>query len=446
VSGGPNTCCIRFFVYRKGNIRKEVYLSSTVILGGGVTGLCAGYRRKRAIYEGQGVPGGLCASYYVSADGNKDRRRSYRFEKGGGHWIFGHDKDLLQTVNDLSPVKKYTRRASVYFPDLDLRVPYPFQNHLYLFPKAIRDKVKNELRGPLSKVEPVTLHEWMIHHFGNTLCELFFLPFHELYTAGLSDKITPEDLFKNPSNRSVILQGLTRKTTAVGYNVTYLYPKQGLDHLMGQIEGQCDINYNKRAEKIDVRGKNIFFKDGSEAAYKKLISTVPLSEMTDLCGFKGLKRNDPYTSVLVYNIGARKAKKCPTDHWVYVPQSQSGFHRIGFYSNVDAEFLPRTKGQEELVSIYVEKAFLPGQKPGKIQIDRLGREIIEELKSWQYIKEAEVISPTWIEHAYTWQRPRSGWKQESLHRLKEHNIHSIGRYGAWKFQGILDSMRDGFLS
>ena len=56
-------------------------------------------------------------------------------------------------------------------------------------------------------------------------------------------------------------------------------------------------------------------------------------------------RPDPHTSVLVLNLGvtlpdtplARNGY-----HWLYIPDSRSGFHRIGYYSNVDPPlFLPK---------------------------------------------------------------------------------------------------------
>ena len=426
--------------------RKGYGLDSTVILGGGVTGLCSGYERKRTIYEGLHLSGGLCATYYLDSHGKTDRKRSYRFEKGGGHWIFGNDEDLLGRVKSLSPVKKYSRRASVYFPDLDLYVPYPLQNHAHIFPKNIRKKIQEEMLEPLDKKVPVILKEWLIYNFGRTLCSLFFLPFHDLYTAGLTGRITIQDLFKSPSNRAIILQGLNGKTPPIGYNTTFVYPKQGLDHLMGKLAGQCDIRFNKKAVSIDRLKKKIFFNDGSHAAYGKLISTIPLNELVKLCTLKEFNVPDPHTSVLVFNIGAQRGAKCPKDHWVYVPGSQSGFHRLGFYSNVDTSFLPEVKQQKDLVSIYVEISFLPNDKPNAQRLVQLEKQIIEELKGWKYIKEAEVVSSTWINHAYTWNFPGSQWKDESMAYLKNHGIYSIGRYGAWKFQGILDSMKDGFLS
>ncbi len=47
--------------------------------------------------------------------------------------------------------------------------------------------------------------------------------------------------------------------------------------------------------------------------------------------------------------------------------------------------------------------------------------------------------------AYTWSWPGSGWKQKALRQLEEQGIYQVGRYGRWVFQGIADSIRDGFL-
>ena len=421
-------------------------MASTVILGAGITGLCAGHQRKRVIYESLSSPGGICASYYIGAGGATDPGRSYRFEKGGGHWIFGNDENLLRTVKGLSPVKSYARKAAVYFPDLDLYVPYPMQNHLFSFPGAIRKNVRNEIVAPFPGKIPVVLREWLISNFGRTLCELFFLPFHDLYTAGLTAKITTQDLFKSPSDRGQILKGLKGKTLPTGYNTTFVYPKRGLDHLIGKIESQCDVRYNKRAVRVDAGKKKVFFQDGSSVLYKKLISTIPLNEIVKLCGLRQFERSDPHTSVLVLNIGAVRGRKCPKDHWVYIPKSRSGFHRVGFYSNVDSSFLPNTNQRKNLVSLYVEKAFRPGHKPHEVALAQLAGEIVAELKAWKYIQDVEVLSPTWIDHAYTWHLPGSTWREDALTYLKEQGIHSIGRYGAWRFQGILESMKDGYLS
>jgi hypothetical protein len=163
--------------------------------------------------------------------------------------------------------------------------------------------------------------------------------------------------------------------------------------------------------------------------------------MTRMTGLAEADVPDPYTSVLVLNIGALRGKQCPADHWVYVPGSQSGFHRVGFYSNVDDSFLPH--GSADRVSLYVEKSFRGGQRPNEAEIDAYTRGVLQELRDWGFIGEAEVVSPSWVEHAYTWTRPASRWRERSIAELESWGIQMAGRYGTWRFQGIADSIRDG---
>uniref|UniRef100_A0A7C2P083 Uncharacterized protein n=1 Tax=candidate division WOR-3 bacterium TaxID=2052148 RepID=A0A7C2P083_UNCW3 len=156
---------------------------------------------------------------------------------------------------------------------------------------------------------------------------------------------------------------------------------------------------------------------------------------------------DPATSVLVINIGAKRGERCPNDHWVYIPQSRAGFHRVGFYSNVDVSFLPySSRKAQDRVSIYVEKAYLEGQKPNESEIKALCEAVVRELQEWGWIGEVEVVDPTWIEVAYTWSWPGSRWREKALKALEERGLYQIGRFGRWVFQGIAESIKDGLMA
>ena len=128
---------------------------SVVILGAGVTGLAAGVASGAPVFEAAATPGGICSSYYVRP-GTQERLHerprdgdAYRFEIGGGHWIFGGDSITLAHIGRLTSLRSYARRSSVYFPDERLAVPYPIQNHLHALGKDVVARALAEMARPL---------------------------------------------------------------------------------------------------------------------------------------------------------------------------------------------------------------------------------------------------------------------------------------------------------
>lgn len=421
-----------------------------IVLGAGVTGLSAGIALGCKVFEKEGTPGGICNSYYLDLNHKKHFLRTgpelYRFEIGGGHWIFGASKHILDFINSLSVVKKYNRKSAAYITDLNQYVPYPLQNNIFYMPREIREKVIKEILNDNGKSDIATLQSWLKIRFGRTLYELFFSPFHHLYTAGLYTKITPQDGFKTPADKKLIVRGCKSRTPSSGYNSSFIYPKNGLDDLVRKMAGRCSVIYNKKAIKIETAKKEILFEDGSRSKYGTLISTLPLHEMVVMTG---IKKQDPsrlpYTSVLVFNIGAIKGKRCPPYHWIYFSKSATGFFRVGFYSNVDNSFLPKTSGRYDRVSLYVEKAYLGGKRPRGEEVEKLGRKITAELQELGFISDVEIIDPIWIDTAYTWEYPKCQARESAISTLRKHDIYQIGRYGKWKFQGIADSIKDGLM-
>jgi protoporphyrinogen oxidase len=424
----------------------EVTMTRTMILGGGMTGLAAGWASGCPVFEAANAPGGICSSYYVRpgdptrlAEAPADQE-AYRFEIGGGHWIFGGDPVVLSLLSRLTPVRRYIRRSSVLLQRQELYVPYPLQDHLRGLPSELVSRALAEMAQPGSSVE--TMKDWLEASFGPTLCELFFFPFHDLYTAGLYESIAPQDPYKSPVNLKSVIQGAFGQAPAGGYNSTFLYPEAGLDSLARGLGRHCDLRYGKRAMEIDVNARKLRFEDGSCEGYDALISTLPLNHMMSMTGLEVAEQPDPGTSVLVLNIGAKRGPKCPDDHWIYVPESRSGFHRVGCYSNVDASFLPSSSRESgDRVSLYIERATQTPISPEDTR--KYQDDVVRELQDWGYIEEAEAVDPTWIEVAYTWSRPGSRWRESAMAKLEDAGIHPVGRYARWVFQGIADSLRDG---
>jgi protoporphyrinogen oxidase len=427
-----------------------------IILGAGVTGLAAGLASGLPLYELTEVPGGICASYYL-VPGEQTRLytcprdgEAYRFEIGGGHWLWGGDALILRFLRSMTAFKSYPRNAAVYLPNQTLTIPYPIQNHLSCLGPEVGMQVLSEMLEANQDHRPMaTLAEWMHKCFGPTLCKLFFDPFHELYTAGLWRKIVPQDELKSPVSLSLVVRGAVNHTAlAAGYNVNFFYPVEGLNVLAQRMAQQCEIHYCKQVVQIDVEERTVVFSDGTVVPYKALLCTLPLNATLKMTGLRVSSPSDPSTSVLVVNVGARKGPRCPGEHWLYIPQSNAGFHRVGFYSNVDSSFLPVSiRNTVDHASIYVEKAYLGGQRLSEAERRTQADEVVKELQAWGWIEEVEVLDPTWIATAYTWQWPGSQWRRETISTLESHGIYQLGRYGRWAHQladqGIAQSIRDG---
>lgn len=426
-----------------------------------MTGLAVGFAsgEETLVCEASDAPGGICSSYYLRAGTSGPEARmhappsdgeAYRFEIGGGHWIFGGDPAVLGLIERLVPVRRYARRSSVYFPESGALVPYPIQHHLAHLDEGLAERALAEILAMPSDTPPETMAAWLRQSFGPSLGAHFFEPFHEGYTAGLYPSIAPQDAYKSPIRRDLVLGGAERDTgaeaDAVGYNVTFLYPRDGLDALARALAARSRVRYHARATRLDLEANTAHFADGSSVRYERVVSTLPLGTTLRLAGLEVEARPDPHTSVLVLNIGAERGPKCPDDQWLYIPESKSGFHRVGFYDQVDPSFCPASaRADGSRASLYIERSFRAGERPSDEDIAQYQREVAAELKAWGFIGAVEVSDPTWIDVAYTWAWPGSRWRAEALGALRQGGVHTVGRYARWVFQGIADSIRDGLV-
>lgn len=433
--------------------------SEAIIIGGGVTGLACGWASGLPVYEMAESPGGICASYYI-IPGQEGRlhnspadEQAYRFEIGGGHWLWGTDALMLRFLESFISFKSYSRKAAVYLPDRNVSIPYPLQNHLSGLGRELALNVLCEMvEANRAQCAVTTMADWLQASFGPTLCNLFFDPFHELYTAGSWRRIAPQDESKSPVDLRLAVRGaLDDAPQGGGYNPNFLYPAEGLNLLAQRLAERCDVHYGRRVVQINPGERTVSFSDGTTFPYQALLCSLPLNATLKMAGLEVASPTDPFTSVMVVNIGARKGCRCPEENWLYIPSSSAGFHRVGFYSNVDSSFLPRSvRAGSNYVGIYVERAYPGGQQPSREEAAQLCQAVAGELQAWDWIREVEAIDPTWVETAYTWTWPGSQWRNEAIRILEAHGIYQMGRYGRWapdvRDQGIVQSIRGGLLT
>jgi hypothetical protein len=262
----------------------------------------------------------------------------------------------------------------------------------------IDTKIPYPIQTSLSEEPDVivgTMKENLLRKFGPVLCNLFFFPFNEKYTGGLYNKVIVQDEYKSPKEGQ-------------GYNSTFAYPEGGLDKMVGKMAKEVDVRYGKELKSIDLESHQLTFND-EVVSYDLLISTIPLN-------FYGYL---PATRVTVLNILAEK-KDTPKDHWIYTPHWS--FHRVGFYSNVF---------ETDKASLYVEG----------ININT--PEVIKELTHRGFIGKVIACDYINIDPAYTY-KTCMDQAENIMAELSKHNVICAGRYGTWKFQGIAESMKEGY--
>jgi protoporphyrinogen oxidase len=417
------------------------------VIGGGMTGLAAGMASGFPVLERDSGPGGICDSYECEG---------YRFETGGGHWIYGSDPIVNRLLAKASELKSYKRRSGVLFfggtpctrDFKGLIVPYPIQDNLFALPPEIRRQVLSEIMESKITLQERTMDGWLDNKFGSTLGQIFFQPFHDRYTDGLFRTIAPQDGYKSPIDKERIKLGAERENSDAGYNATFLYPSDGLDSVCQWLSQRCDIRYGDGVAQIhpETSTPRLEMASGKQFWYETVVSTMPLDLTVKMAGLESrVGSPDPHTSVLVINLGVTLPDTPEARHgyhWLYTPDSCSGFHRIGYYSNVDPLFLPKNSRREtNRGSLYVETAFCEGHATPKDFVDS----VVAELKQHELIEHVEVCDPTWIDRAYTWRLPGSDWVERATRACEDCGIIPAGRYGRWNFQGVAGSLKEGLL-
>jgi protoporphyrinogen oxidase len=126
-------------------------------------------------------------------------------------------------------------------------------------------------------------------------------------------------------------------------------------------------------------------------------------------------------------------------HWVYLPEKDLPFYRIGFYSHLPVEFV-----QPGMTSVYVEAAVAADdlRPPLPDLVERCMSSL--EKRGWVERKEILAAAINWIDCAYVHFTPQRRRILPGLLRaLADRGVHPIGRYGLWDYLSMEDSILSG---
>jgi len=423
-------------------------MSSVLIIGGGITGLaCAKFSKlPYKLFEREATLGGLCRS--VQRDG-------FTFDYSG-HFIHLRNPYIKKLLSNMlgSNFTQIKRNSAIYTHKS--WVPFPFQANLYYLPEDIKNEcVKEFLRKPLLKKtkEFPDLLSWSVATFGRGITKYFMQPYNEKLWMVKANKLSTQwvaPFVPNPSKDEIIQSASTPRSKDFGYNVHFNYPQKGgcqylIDCFSKKLE---NISTDISVKTVDLKAKTITDSNGKVHSYKYLISTQPLPELLkSIRGSCERKAKDlsgklKWNSVMCVNIGIKRNKPnkpfANAYHWVYFPENKYPFYRVGVYSNVTKNCAPNG-----CAAIYVELSRKPKTKVNK---PKILKEIIAGLidagitTASDKIETLNFLDMPYAYVTYDWQRPVLLKKINEL--LNKNSVYSIGRYGAWKYSFVEESISD----
>ena len=154
-------------------------MCKVAIIGAGVAGLSAAHflkgRYEVIIFEKEGTPGGLIKCCRVNGN---------LFHTCGGHVFNSKRQDVLDWFwSKFVREEEFSKadRNSVVLLEGGKKIPYPIEDHMYLFDDDIQKKFIADLVTMIrnERNEPQNFEEFLKGRFGDTLYSMYFQPYNE---------------------------------------------------------------------------------------------------------------------------------------------------------------------------------------------------------------------------------------------------------------------------
>lgn len=424
-------------------------MAEIIILGAGLTGLSAAYHLEQLgihdyqIFERDSTIGGLCRT--VQQDG-------FTFDYTGHllHLNNPYFQDLIYNLLGPENFNTITRRAYIYSQNTYTK--YPYQVNLFGLPaETIAACIQGYLERPKLKTTK-NFYQWAHKNFGAGITKYFLAPYQNKIFAydirKVSDSWTGR--FVPQTSLSAMINGAISDqpeiTQQIGYNANFIYPKSGgifswVEQLGQRIKQPIQTNHG--AKTIDLKNKTITFTNGRTEKFKTLISTIPLDYLLknlvepSQSNLKILAPKLICNSVTNFNLGVNRPN-LSNKHWVYFPEPEYKFYRLGFPHNFTNEAAPANCS-----SLYGEFSHVK-KSPADVQASL--KTSLKQVKQLLNISEHEILTEKIIDikHAYV---IYNQWRDHNLPKilqtLADQQLYSCGRYGAWKYSSMQEAILDG---
>lgn len=399
-----------------------------IIIGGGPAGLGAAWRLSESGYddwlllEASDRLGGLSASYRDGAGFTWDV---------GGHVLYSGNPTFNRIMDGVAlpsgQLVEHDRECWVCL-DRDTWVPYPFQCHLDRLDAKRRVDCEQGLltAGHGYGSQPYqNFGDYIDRTFGSGIARHFMRPYNEKLWC-----CRPESMSAGWVGQRVV------KVGEQGLNATFRYPtRDGIGDIWAGVAEALPkghIMLNCQVESVNTDMKFCRRTDGMKQRYDHLISTVPLDRLVSRVGGTNPTRLK-HTSAYFVGLGFRgeAPERVKSFHWAYFSDPEVPFYRVANMGRLSPSNVP-----DGHWSLLVEVA-LRSSNP-YFYAQALIQGILESLVSLGLAGSDDRIVSTWyhrIRHSYPIPSlDRDFALSRILPGMEERGIHSIGRFGGWRYE------------
>ncbi len=302
------------------------------ILGGGLAGLtvAAHLECECEVLECDDRVGGHCQSV---------REEGFTFDAGGPHIIFSRNRATLDYMLSLLGENVYRGRRNNKVLYKGRYVKYPFENGLYDLDPADRyECLYHYIYNP--HPAPANFREWLYHNFGTGLTEKYLLPYNEKIWNVPAEQMAldwVEGRVPKPPVEDVIKAAVGVETEGYTHQLHFYYPAEGgVESLPRAMARQVrNIVTGFPIRHMYRSGGGWVVGDGrSERRYDRLVSTIPIHDMTHVVDGVPAEVHDAvealrYNSLFTVTVGVA-SDRVPDYSAVYVPDPALLFHRLSF--------------------------------------------------------------------------------------------------------------------
>ena len=416
------------------------------IIGAGLAGLSTAWHLQKSeipccLYEKNTTAGGLCRSKKISG---------FTFDYDGHVLHFRH-REAFDLVRELlnDNLVKHRRDSWVYCDERFIR--YPFQANLYgLSRPVLKECLTGFIKAKRRAQDPgkENFLKWIEGTFGDGIAGHFMIPYNTKFWTIHPRQMTGEWLdgfIPQPSMDRVIDGAVHDSRQLLGYNSHFWYPRKGgIGQLASAFANDIrNIHNDFCLAEIDLQQRRMVFTNGETREFSDLVSTIPLPELGSLIkdlpaeverAF-GLLR---WNSILNVNLGLRQENPS-SRHWIYFPQENLSFFRVGFFHNFSADLTP-----PGMTSLYAEVSY-SRYKP--INRETIIARIEKDLRKVGLLNDGDNIECRDVNDIVfgypIYDNNYAPARQVILAFLRQHRVLCCGRYGGWRYMSMEDVIMEG---